>query len=265
MKKCFTINCMRNDADFDGYEEIIKQNIYQGVELFFPYNVSEEQRKLYNKRVDKLIESFDVEVVLHLPHGLNNDLIGENSQEVLQRMKDAITYASSKKAKKVTLHLGSYPLEMTRENAINEVIFPVTKLCEHAKKYDIQVMIENMPGIRELGYSPEEILYIIKRVNKENLKFILDTGHAHCSDYEITEYISLLDKYLYHMHFSDNSGARDEHKRVNSGTIDFVKVFKALNAIKYNQLHCMEVIFKEYTDLIEYAKDIDIYDKYYEE
>lgn len=264
MKKCFTINCMRNNVDFDGYEKIIKQNIYQGIELFFPYNVSEEQKVLYNKRVDKLINELHPEVVLHLPHGRNNDLIGENKEEVFQRMLDAITYAASKKAHKVTLHLGSYPLEMSREKAINEVVFPVEKMCEHASKYDIQVMIENMPGSNELGYSPEEILYIIKRVNKNNLKFILDTGHAHCSDYEITEYINLLDKYLYHMHFSDNSGLRDEHKRVNSGTIDFVKVFKALKTIDYKHLHCMEVIFKEYTDLIEYAKDIDIYDKYYE-
>ena len=83
------------------------------------------------------------------------------------------------------------------------------------------------------------------------------------SDYEITEYIDLLSDYLYHMHFSDNSGKTDEHKRVNSGTIDFVSVFKALNKISYHELHCMEVLFKKYTDLIEYAKDIDIYDKYY--
>ena len=45
---------------------------------------------------------------------------------------------------------------------------------------------------------------------------------------------------------------------------DGVTVIDKMNLeINYKELHCMEVIFKEYTDLIEYAKDIDIYDKYY--
>ena len=42
------------------------------------------------------------------------------------------------------------------------------------------VMIENMPGSGELWYSPKEILEIINEVNLDNLKFILDTGHAKC-------------------------------------------------------------------------------------
>lgn len=263
MKKCFTVNCMRNNDDFDGYEKLISEGIYQGVELFFPYNVSLEQRDLYNKRVDELIEKCHPEVVLHLPHGKNNDLICENKEEVFQRMCDAISYAASKKAKRLTLHLGSYPLEMSREEAINKVTEVVKKLCEFAYKYNLDIMIENMPSERELGYSPEEILYIIKRTHMPNIKFILDTGHANCSKYDLLDYVDILQDYLSHMHFSDNNGLTDEHKRVNSGTIDFVSLFKALNKINYNKLHCMEVLFKNYTDLIEYAKDIDIYDKYY--
>lgn len=263
MKKCFTINCMRNNNDFDGYEKILRDGTYQAVELFFPYNTNEEQTKLYTERVRKIVDTIKPEVVLHLPHGHNNDLIGTGSSVVVQRMKDAIDYAVSFGSKKLTLHLGSYKEYSTREDAINDVVNVVRELCEYALPKNANIMIENMPGFNELGYSPEEILYIIKRVNMPNLKFIFDTGHAHCSKYPIKEYIYLLKEYLYHIHFSDNNGERDEHKRVNSGTIDFKELFIALNEINYNELHCMEVIFKEYTDLIEYAKDIDIYDKYY--
>ena len=45
MKKCFTINCMRTKADFIEYEKLINEGLFQGVELFFPYNVSLEQRE----------------------------------------------------------------------------------------------------------------------------------------------------------------------------------------------------------------------------
>ncbi len=265
MKKCFTINCMRRSEDFDGYEKIIKDGLYQGVELFYPYNTSEGQRALYDTRVKKIIDELNPEVVLHLPHGHNNDLIGTDSSEVVKRFKDAISYAHNFGAKKLTLHLGSYKEYSTRVDAINDVVLVVKDLCEYAYSINnnLNIMIENMPGFNELGYSPEEILYIIKRVDMPNIKFILDTGHAHCSKYPVKEYINLLKDYLYHIHFSDNNGERDEHKRVNSGTIDFNEVFTELNKIGYKELHCMEVIFKEYTDLIEYAKDIDIYDKFY--
>lgn len=272
MKKCFTVNCMRTNEDFDGYEMLIRENIYQAVELFYPYNVSDVQRNLYTNRVNKLIkmandENINLEVVLHLPHGPKNDLLGNQldvlSNDVMNRMKKAIDYANLFNVKKLTLHLGSYKGYNTREEAINEVITLVQDLCDYAHKYNMFIMIENMPGYNELGYSPEEILYIIKRVNKDNIKFILDTGHAHCSSYPLSEYVNLLNEYLYHMHFNDNNGERDEHKRVNSGTIDFKKLFEELNKIGYKELHCMEVLFKTYQDLIDYAKDIDIYDIFY--
>lgn len=266
MKKCFTINCMRTNEDFDGYEKILKEGIYQGIEIFFPYNVNDEQRKIYNQRVQKIVDEIKPEVVLHMPHGNNNDLINKDkslNEMVMNRMIESIDYAHTFNVKKLTLHLGTYFSNLTRDEAVISVIEAVKILCEHAYKLGMNIMIENMPGYRELGYSPDEILFIINKVNMPNLKFIMDTGHAHCSEYELKEYVQKLSKYLYHMHFSDNHGVSDEHKRVNSGTIDFVTLFIELNKIKYNELHCMEVLFKEYTDLIEYAKDIDIYNKYY--
>lgn len=263
MRKCFTINCKRNENDFKGFNKILSQGLYQGIEIFYPYNVSIEQKDFYDTEVQKLIDLYHPEVVLHLPFGHNNDLLGENKEEVFQRMVDAITYANKFNVKKLTLHLGIFPKDKTREEAVNEVCDVVKKLCNFASKFSINLMIENMPAERELGFSPEEILYIIKRCNKNNLFFILDTGHANVSKINIEEYIYLLKDYLIHIHFSDNDGLRDLHNRVNSGTIDFVKVFKALNEIKYNNLHCMEVLYNNSEDLVLYASDIDIYNKYY--
>lgn len=266
MRKCFTINCMRKEEDFDGYEKLIDDNIYQGVELFYPYNVSNEQGILYTKRCLKLFNEKNIEFVLHLPHGYNNDLINENNEineDVMKRMKDAISYASMFGCKKCTLHLGKYYKNTKREKAVEAVLVPLVILCEFAEKYGINIMIENMPSDHELGYSPSEILYLIEKSKMNNLKFILDTGHAHCSKFSYEEYIDLLKDYLYHMHFSDNNGLSDQHKKMGLGTIDFDKLFVKLNEVGYNQLHCMEIIFKDYTQLITFASDIDNYDKYY--
>lgn len=262
MKKCFTINHMRTTEDFVEYKELIKNGIYQGVEIFYPYQLTEEGIELYRTNVLSLHTNFPkLEIVLHLPHGPNNSLTDlENLENNIKRMKEAIDFTSIFDTKKLTLHLG-YVRERNREEVINNIIGVLKDISKYAKQYNMNLMIENMPGIGEIGYSPKEILNIIERVNVDNLKFILDTGHAHVSEYELTDYVYTLKDYLYHMHFNDNNGTRDEHKRMGLGTIDFDILFKALKDIKYDELHCMEVIFKDSNDLKLFANDLSNYDK----
>jgi hypothetical protein len=38
MKKCFTINQMRKRENFIDYMRLLENDIYQGLELFYPYN-----------------------------------------------------------------------------------------------------------------------------------------------------------------------------------------------------------------------------------
>lgn len=269
MKKCFTINAMRLPVDFIGYDKIISDGIFCGVELFYPYNVSDEQKKIYGEEVKKLLTKHKIDVVLHLPHGGTNNLVSPDyspNEEIIKRMKDAIDFANIYNAKKLTLHLGSAyeNLGLSRDKLIDTLIIVLSDLCDYALKYDMKIMIENMPRETELGYGPNEILDIIKRVNKDNLKFIMDTGHAHVSSFNELDYIDILHDYLYHMHFSDNHGISDEHKPIGSGNIDFVKLFKKLNEYKYNNLHCLEILFNDYHDLINYANKIEEFNYLYQ-
>lgn len=265
MKKCFTINPFRTTEDFLNYEKLLEKNIYQAIEIFFPYNLDQEKQKVYFENVKRIKEKYPyIEVVMHLPHGPSSnlcDFFGYN--EIVSRMKAGMDFTSFFDTKKLTLHLGQVDKEIDRSKYVEHIILVLKDLCDYADKYQMNVMIENMPADHELGYSPLEIKEIIERTNKENLKFILDTGHAHVSSYSNEEYIELLKDYLYHMHFSDNCGQRDEHKRIGLGNIDFDKVFKKLSEVKYCELHCMEVIFKEAEELKEFANDLSKYDIYY--
>lgn len=270
MKVCFTINCMRTKSDFVGYNELIKKGLFQGVEIFYPYNVSLEQRKLYEEELSKLLNDNNLEVVLHLPHGGNNNFINEDltvNEEIVKRMQDAVEFGSKYNAHKFTLHLGSsFKGKVERSSILLNVIDEVKKLCNFAKKYDAYIMIENMPRDNELGYGVKEMEYILNTISKDcdNIKFILDTGHAHVSSDDDVRYIYDLHQYLYHMHFSDNNGLRDEHKGFHLGNIDFDSVFLALARKYYNELHCLEIIFNDYKELIKNQSDIMEYNKYYE-
>ena len=204
-----------------------------------------------------------------MPHGGTNNLVNSDlkpNEEIIKRMKDGVLFASQFETKKLTLHLGSaFPdLGVSRHKLIDTLIIVLSDLCDYAKKYNMYLMIENMPRDTELGYSPNEILDIIKRVNKDNLKFIMDTGHAHVSIYNDLDYIEVLHDYLYHMHFSDNHGVSDEHKPIGAGNIDFVSLFKKLNEYQYRHLHCLEILFNDYQDLINYANKIEEYNYLYQ-
>ena len=263
MKKCFTINQMRKRENFVDYMRLLENDIYQAIELFYPYNQSNEQIKQYTSSVKEIMTKFpNVELVLHLPHSIYNGLcldehLNAGSKEI---MMAGMKFASGFNIKKLTLHLGHIDKNIDREIYYEKLVPILKELCDYADKFNQVIMIENMPASHELGYSPMEIKEIIEKTGYDNLKLILDTGHAHVSDYPNEEYIELLKDYLYHMHFSDNNGLRDEHKRMGLGNIDFQKLFDKLKEVGYDHLHCMEVIFNKKEELIAFAGDLSKYD-----
>ena len=258
MKKCFTINPMRKKEEFLSFYKLLEENIYQAVEIFYPYKQEKEQYIEYSNGVKYIVDNFkNVEIVLHLPHAPYNGLCLDEHLRAgsVEVMKDAADYAATFDARKLTLHLGSIDQNKPRSHYVKKIIPILRDLCDYVKKNHQYLMIENMPGKNELGYSPEELKVILDGVERDNIKFIFDTGHAHCSEYNDTDFLYLLKDYLYHLHYSDNDGTRDAHGRLGSGNIDFVKHFKALKDINYQELHCMEVIYHTADDLRLYAED----------
>ncbi|NLM32281.1 MAG: sugar phosphate isomerase/epimerase [Acholeplasmataceae bacterium] len=262
MKKCFTINPSRTAEDFESYRPLLVEGVYRAIEIFYPYHFEPKKQAAYTENVKNLKRDFPaVEIVLHLPHGPANDLGNfEKATAVMKVMKDGVDYGASLGATKLTLHLGYMFPGATRAEALSHCEEVLSELAEYARKRDMYLMIENMPGPSELGYAPGEIKTLIERVGAANLKFILDTGHAHLSEYDIGEYIDILAPYLYHTHFSDNDGSGDRHGRLGSGTIDFYGVLKKLRKIGYNELYCLEIIFETAADLYRNAADLDKYD-----
>jgi sugar phosphate isomerase/epimerase len=264
MKKCFTINQMRKRENFIDYMRLLENDIYQGIELFYPYNQSNEQIKQYTTSVKEIMEKYpSVELVLHLPHSIYNGLcldehLNAGSKEI---MMAGMKFASGFNIKKLTLHLGHVDKNVNREIYYDKLVPILRELCDYADKFNQIIMIENMPGSNEFGYSPEEILKLIKLVNKNNLKFIFDTGHAHVSEFDDFSYLYLLKDYLYHIHYSDNDGSRDAHTRVHSGTYDFETHFRILKEINYQELHCMEILHQNADDLIIIANDVKEYEE----
>lgn len=251
MKKCFTINQMRTGDEIDSYHSLFIDQRYQGIEIFYPKDQSLMQFNSYTEHIQKL-QQFPIEFVMHLPFGPQHDLCQRESfSQTLQYIQDAIVYGQQFGVKKYTLHLGYE--HHNREADIKHVIFALRLLCDTA--YPSYIMIENMPDEHHIGYSPEEIKTIITQTERRNIKFILDTGHAHLSAYSINDYIDCLEQDLFHLHVHDNNQTRDQHAPIGTGTINFSAILKRL--AHYQELYCLEIIYKDVHDLIRNSQDFE--------
>jgi sugar phosphate isomerase/epimerase len=225
----------------------LQQGIYQGIEIFYPYDVTPSAQADYRQGlVELLLEK--PEVVLHLPFGKANDLCDPSLRdEVIVRLKEAIHFGETLQAKKFTLHLGY--THANRSDELKGLVPVLQSLCDETPHI---IMIENMPRETEIGVAPDEIYSLIKEAGRPNLKFILDTGHAHLSSYSFKDYFDGCGALLMHMHWSDNRGQHDEHKPIGTGTIDFHNVLN--HTARYQELYCLEIIYQTVDDLVEYAK-----------
>lgn len=255
MRCSFTITCLRDPEVIKANRGLLERNLFQGIEIFYPYQLDDNGKDNYTNAIKELIKGLDIEVVLHLPHGgYDNDLC-RNEEVVIKRFFDAIDYGKMFNVKKYTLHLGS-TANKTKEEYLNISINNVKRLCEHAN--DANIMIENMPCDNEVASTIEEMKYIIEQVNKCNCKLIYDTGHGHVSYKDIEkekEFLKTLKPYLYHIHISDNDSTRDMHAPIGTGNIDFKDLFSVIIE-DYKELYCLEILYKDHNDLEKYYNDL---------
>lgn len=263
--KCFTITTLRSAEQIALAEKLlVKTGIYGGCELFYPYDVSDEIKKNYETNIQRFLKYPNFRVVLHLPYGSKNNIASyQNLENVMNRLREAILFASKYHAEGVTLHPGELDGTLSKEEAFDLAIKNTQILCDYAKQFNITVMVENMIGQHELCLTIKEMKEYQSRVNRENLGITLDCGHYHAAKQteelpkSLVKYVETFKNKIKHLHLHDNSGERDEHGQMGTGTIDFDTYFKALKSVEYTGLYGSEVLFKDYSELLETSRKID--------
>lgn len=102
-----------------------------------------------------------------------------------------------------------------------------------AENYGINIAVENMPS--GLYSYIDEILGVIREVNRENIGVCVDTGHANIEAYRRKVYLAIEEAgtLLKATHIHDNDGTSDQHLFPGKGVIDWRKVFESLVKIDY--------------------------------
>jgi sugar phosphate isomerase/epimerase len=176
-------------------------------------------------------------------------------------MFNSLEVAAELGAQKVVLHpghiggLGVY----VKETALTHANQSLASIIGRAQALGLCVCLENMFPKCRAFFEPPDFVEILQRF--PDLKLTLDTGHANIGTRggrRILEFIEKFGHRIGHLHVSDNLGERDDHIPVGTGTIDFIKIVRALKQCGYNDTATLE-IFSE--DCRELKKSRDRFDE----
>jgi sugar phosphate isomerase/epimerase len=103
-----------------------------------------------------------------------------------------------------------------------------------AEAKGVSLNVENIEGDFDSAYrTPEEILSIIEPIDSPAMGFCIDSGHAHMTGLSVADIIRKMGPYLRETHFHDNLGLADRHLPIGIGSIDWVAVIGALEAVNF--------------------------------
>jgi sugar phosphate isomerase/epimerase len=208
------------DLGYSGWEIV-----NEGRQRLTPENLAEAKQ---------IAETTDLVITIHLPYSDLN-LASMNQpiwEETVRQMKACLSLACDF-ARLAVVHPGHLsPLGMQMpDTAWSQNITGIRQICDHAADLDMKIAVEtmvNMPAL--LGRRPEEIAGILETVDRENVGFIFDVGHANTNG-NVENFLKLKD-IMIHAHMHDNHGERDEHLPVGNGTVPWNKVAAGLKDYK---------------------------------
>lgn len=209
----------------------IKESGFDGVEVLADGNHS-----LEGENIEVFQEiSQEMSLSIHAPfEGINlaslNDEVWEES---IKKTKKAIIGASKINANCTTIHPGHLTSVTNHfpDRAWRRSIRSIRRLSEIAQEQKTDIAIENMPKMEHLFCKhPSEIHGFIETVDKPNLKFTFDIGHANTNN-NIDKFLEKPHK-IDHIHIHDNKGDRDSHLEIGDGNIDVEKTIEKLSGYR---------------------------------
>ena len=204
------------------------------------------------KRVKEALRKYNLKATAHSPNTLN--LRKDNLDLQEEVFQSSIQFASELEAKVLVYHNGGFKRrkqEGELQNLASErEIRALKTLGELADKRGVQICLENG------ALSIEELVTIVRKVNRENVGITYDFGHAflyyscHAGEKEFLTSIKEALPYLKHIHIHDNFGRAnitsqdasyisrlpfgegDLHMPPGMGTIPYEKIFPLLREYK---------------------------------
>lgn len=215
------------------------------------FSLIREQRQ----SIRRALRQHAMGLVCHLPTFVYTaDLTAGIRDASIQETLSSLETAADLEAEKVVLHpgyIGGLAVHVMAQ-ALALAMESLDIFVRRAAQLGVMVCIENMfPKYRPF-VTPDDFRPVFEAFPE--LKFTLDTGHAHIGDEKGDRAIAFVRRYagrLRHLHVSDNSGQADEHLPVGQGTIAFKALMRALAQSGYDGTLTLEVFSIDRADLVK--------------
>lgn len=148
---------------------------------------------------------------------------------------------------KAMIHKNEDPLKK-----VDEFADSMSEILRLGEKYGIDVTLENVHWA--MANSPEFIRQMRKR--NEDLHFTFDIKQAILSGYSIANYINAMEDRIYNVHLCDVN-SRLQTCLPGTGSLDFDKLKRSLDMVKYQGDFIFEVYYKDVQDLDGFRQSIE--------
>jgi len=208
--------------------------------------------RMIRQQKEELLRTLDrckMGLICHLPTFVSTaDLTDSLRETSLNEVLESLEVAADLRPLKVVLHpsyiagLGVFVMDQARQYALKSL----EAIVEKADQLGICLCIENMfPRFHSL-VDPEDFVEVFERFS--TLKLTLDTGHANIESKGGKKTLDFIERFydrIGHIHAADNFGKEDNHLPIGVGTIDFLKIIKALKGIGYDETVTLEVFSRD--------------------
>jgi sugar phosphate isomerase/epimerase len=160
-------------------------------------------------------------------------------RESFRQLENIIKWADVMPFEIFVLHAGTTPSDIPQvRNIVRDIIYrSMEDIKKVAQKKEVEIVIENT-GISD-RYWDRDVKNLITLMDDFELGLCLDIGHINlCRDPE-GEYRAL-EKYIKHIHISDNNKTNDDHFPVGEGAIDYSiynGMLRKFNGLTVHEIH----------------------------
>lgn len=174
------------------------------------------------------------------------------------RMELNLHIAQELKADALIFHASYNPLvkdDEYRKEWLQKAAQYWSDFLQNMKACNIRIVLENL-----WEPAPELLKQLVSQVNDPRFCVCLDVGHAHIfSQLPILVWVTKLRECLRQVHLNDNTGDQDSSLPIGRGSIDWKKVFEALDIVNRPLELVLEVSgFETTIESIEYLDQLGL-------
>lgn len=254
MKYGFDIKPFTSEEELTLIEEqCISKGMFHSIEMYYGHDLIEEDISGFYRSIRRLVHQYDLEATIHLqPY----DLVYPSKaiqETITAEMGKAFEFAKEVNCKTLVMHGGfvsfdftiprpfDHLLEQKRKAKRQTLALKIQQLCDIAKGYGLTLALENLQQPLEITITAEDLLEVKRLVDRDNLKFTFDSGHAFKMGQDVADFIRRIGADLIHTHLHDNHGMKDEHLPPGQGGVPWAPLIEALKEVNFNGIHCFEL------------------------